>query len=304
MHINTAAIVGLGALGVMYGHHLSKSLPDGALHVVAEEKRLEQYRSSGVYCNGEPCAFRYWTPEEAQPVDIVLVAVKQPGLQSAIGSMKNLVGEHTVILSLLNGISSEQILAEMYGSDKLLLCTAQGMDAVREGRSVSYANMGWLVFGEISPGPPSEKAMAVAAFFRETNVPHILADDMPRRQWSKFMLNCGVNQVLAVYGKGYDDVQQPGRLRDMMLAAMHEVMELADKEGIALGEEDIAEWMKLLATLNPAGKPSMQQDVEARRRSEVELFAGTVKRLGQKHGVPTPVNDELYSKIMILESEY
>ncbi len=304
MRINTAAIVGLGALGVMYGHHLSKSLPDGALHVVAEEKRLEQYKSSGVYCNGEPCSFRYWTPEEAQPVDIVLVAVKQPGLQGAIEAMKNLVGEHTVILSLLNGISSEQMLAETYGSDKLLLCTAQGMDAVREGRSVSYANMGWLVFGEISSGPPSEKAQAVAAFFKETNVPHILADDMTRRQWSKFMLNCGVNQVVAVYGKGYEDVQQPGHLRDMMLAAMREVMELAHREGIALGEEDINGWMKLLATLNPAGKPSMQQDVEARRRSEVELFAGTVKRLGQKHGVSTPVNDELYSKIILLESEY
>ena len=304
MRINTAAIVGLGALGVMYGHHLSKSLPDGALHVVAEEKRLEQYRSSGVYCNGEPCAFHYWTPEEAQPVDIVLLAVKQPGLQSAIESMRNLVGEYTVILSLLNGISSEQILAEAFGSDKLLLCTAQGMDAVREGRSVSYANMGWLVFGDMTPGMPSEKAQAVAAFFKETNVPHIMADYMPRRQWSKFMLNCGVNQVVAVHGTRYLDIQQPGRLRDMMLAAMREVMELAHKEGIALGEEDIAEWMKLLATLNPAGKPSMRQDVEARRRSEVELFAGTVRRLGQKHGVPTPVNDELYSKIMMLESEY
>lgn len=304
MRIDTVAIVGLGALGVMYGHHLSKALPDGALHAVADEKRIEEYRSSGITCNGEPCTFQYWTPEAAQAADIVLVAVKQPGLQSAIQTMKHLVGEHTVILSLLNGIISERMLADSFGSDRLLLCTAQGMDALREGRSVSYANMGWLVFGDMVPGLPSDKAQSVAAFYEKTGVPYILADDMPHRLWSKFMLNCGVNQVLAVYGKSYADVQQPGRLRDLMLAAMHEVMELARKEGIVLSEEDVGGWMKLLATLNPAGKPSMQQDVEARRKSEVELFAGTVTRLGRKHGVPTPVNDDLYRRILEIESGY
>ncbi len=304
MQINSAAIVGLGALGVMYGHHLSKTLPDGALHIVADDRRLEKYRTEGVRCNGEPCSFRYWTPEEAQPVDIVLVAVKQTGLAGAVDVMKNLVASHTVILSLLNGISSEQILADAFGEGKLLLCVAQGMDALREGRSVSYHNMGWVVFGDKTPGPPSENARRVAEFFDSTSVPHILADDMPHRLWSKFMLNCGVNQVVAVYGEGYADVQRPGRLRDMMLTAMREVMELAHKEGIALGEEDIAGWMSLLATLNPMGKPSMRQDVEAQRRSEVELFAGTVMRLGQKHGIPTPVNDELYRHISEIESDY
>ncbi len=304
MQINSAAIVGLGALGVMYGHHLSKTLPDGALHIVADEIRLEKYRTEGITCNGEACSFKYWTPKEAQPVDIVLVAVKQPGLAGAIKLMRNLVGSHTVILSLLNGISSEQILANAFGEDRLLLCVAQGMDALREGSHVSYHNMGWLVFGDKLPGPPSEEALRVAAFFEETGVPYKLADDMPRRLWSKFMLNCGVNQVVAVYGEGFADIQKPGRLRDMMLAAMHEVMELAHKEGIELGEADIDGWMALLSTLNPMGKPSMRQDVEARRRSEVELFGGTVLRLGQKHGVQTPVNGELYKLILEIESGY
>lgn len=304
MKINTAAIVGLGALGVMYGHHLAKRMPGGALHVVADEERISQYRQSGVLCNSEACAFEYWTPNEAQPVDIVFVGVKQPGLEDAMEAMKRLIGSHTVILSLLNGIISEQLLADRFGADKLLLCTAQGMDAVREGRSVTYHNMGWLVFGDITPGVPSDKAQAVADFLTRNEVPHIHADDMPRRLWSKFMLNCGVNQVLAVYGGGYKDVQQPGERRDMMLAAMREVMVLARCEGITLGEEDVDGWMKLLATLNPLGKPSMQQDAEAHRQSEVELFAGTVTRLGIKHGIPTPVNDTLYRMILQMESAY
>lgn len=304
MHIKTAAIVGLGALGVMYGHQISKPMPSGALHIVADKQRIEQYKSDGVYCNGEPCAFDYMMPDEAQPVDLVLVAVKQPGLSSAIDAMKNLVGEHTVILSLLNGISSEQVLAEAFGPDKLLMCVAQGMDAMRDGRSVRYTQMGWLVFGDMTSGAPSGKAKSVAAFFDATGVPYILADDMPRRMWSKFMLNVGVNQVMAAYGGGYQELLQSGYKRDTMLGAMREVMALAEYEGITLGEDDIAGWMKVLASLSPDGKPSMQQDVEARRKSEVELFAGTVTRLGKKHGVRTPVNTELYRRILEIEDGY
>jgi 2-dehydropantoate 2-reductase len=304
MRIETAAIVGLGALGVMYGHHLSRVLPAGALQVAADAERIEQYRRSGVYCNDTLCAFDYVTPEQARPAGVVLVAVKQPGLADAIEMMKPLVGENTVILSLLNGILSEQMLSQAFGADKVLLCVAQGMDAVREGRRVSYANMGWLVFGDAVAGTPSEKAMSVAAFFEAAQVPHILAQDMPRRLWSKLMLNCGVNQVLAVYGGGYGSLVQPGPLRDMMMAALHEVMALAQAEGIALGEDDITAWMALLATLNPAGKPSMQQDVEAKRQSEAQLFGGTVMRLGNKHGIQTPVNTALYRRILEMESGY
>ena len=192
MQVRTVAIVGLGALGVMYGHHLSKVMPAGSLHIVADENRIEQYRQSGVYCNGELCAFEYWTPGEAETVDLVLVAVKQPGLAGAIRVMKGLVGEGTVVLSLLNGIISEQILAETFSKDSLLLCTAQGMDAVREEREVTYANIGWLMFGDFEPGPPSEKAKSVAAFMEDAKVPHKLVEDMNRRLWSKFMLNSGV----------------------------------------------------------------------------------------------------------------
>ncbi len=304
MLIDTAAIVGLGALGVMYGHHLSRALPAGALQVAADTVRIEQYRRDGVYLNEERCAFDYVSPEEAQPAGIVLVAVKQPGLAGAIETIRPLVNGSTVILSLLNGISSERVLARAFGAEKVLLCVAQGMDAVREGRRVSCANMGWLVFGDADPGAPSEKAKSVAAFLEAAQVPHILAQDMPRRLWSKLMLNCGVNQVLAVYGGSYGSLVKPGPLRDMMLAAMREVMALARAEGIALGEEDITDWMALLATLNPAGKPSMQQDVEAKRRSEAELFGGTVEQLGIQHGIQTPVNTALYRRILEIESGY
>ena len=89
-----------------------------------------------------------------------------------------------------------------------------------------------------------------------------------------------------------------------MIAAMREVMELSKLEGIGLSDVDIAYWLRILGTLSPQGKPSMRQDVEARRYSEVELFSGTVLHLAKKHGLSVPVNQMLHDHILTIEAGY
>ncbi|WP_169314717.1 ketopantoate reductase family protein [Acetobacterium woodii] len=127
---------------------------------------------------------------------------------------------------------------------------------------------------------------------------------MDRKIWSKFMLNIGVNQVVSVYGQNFGSVKKPGRARDMMIAAMAEVIPVAKQEGVVLDEADIAYWLGVVDALSDAGKPSMRQDVEAKRPSEVALFSGTVVALRQKHRIKTPVNAMLYDNIMAIEKGY
>lgn len=112
------------------------------------------------------------------------------------------------------------------------------------------------------------------------------------------MLNTGVNQTLAVLGGSYRTIHDNlENSRKIMRDAMEEVRTLAEYEGISLSEQDITDWFKIIDRLGPDKKPSMLQDIEAGRETEVELFAGTVKKLGRKHRVPTPVNDWLYDQI-------
>lgn len=123
--------------------------------------------------------------------------------------------------------------------------------------------------------------------------------------WGKFMLNVGVNQTAAVSDPGnYGVLQKPGPVRDRMIAAMREVISLSHSEEINLTEEDLDYWLRILGTLHPEGKPSMRQDIEARRPSEVELFSGTVLQLGKKHNIEVPVNQSLYHSIKEQESSY
>ncbi|GER68284.1 2-dehydropantoate 2-reductase [Weizmannia acidilactici] len=303
--IKTVSIIGLGALGILFGNHLSKKMPEGNLRIIADRKRIERYEKNGVYCNGERCSFHYVTPEEiVEPADLLIFTVKFNGLEDAIQAVKHHVGPNTIILSALNGISSEEIIGSTYGMDKILFCVAQGMDAVKAGNRLTYDHMGMLCFGEKEPGLFSEKMKRVARFFDKAGFPYEADTNMMKRLWGKFMLNVGVNQTVAVYKSNYGEIQKEGPAREMMIAAMREVMALSEKEGFPLGEEDLRYWLKVVGALSPGGKPSMVQDVEAKRYSEVGLFSGTVIELGKKYGVPVPVNEELYRRIREIESTY
>ncbi len=305
MEIKTVSMIGLGSLGILFGSRLLQTMPRESLRIIADRDRIEKYERDGVYCNGERLQFRFVEPvETCGPSDLIIFAVKYTGLGDAIGAVRNHVGENTIILSLLNGISSEAVIGQTYGMEKVLYCVAQAMDPIKSGSRLTYTHMGSLCIGDREPGVVSEKVKAVAEFFDRKKIPYEVCIDMYKRLWGKFMLNTGVNQAVAVFGEKYGDTRVEGRARDVMIAAMREVMALSWKEGINLTEDDLNYWVGVINSVSPDGKPSMRQDVEAGRLSEVDLFAGTVLELGRKHNVPTPVNEMLYNRIKEMESKY
>jgi len=305
MEIKKVSIIGLGALGILYANHFSKRMPKEDLRIIADKDRIKKYQDEAVYCNGERCDFHYMTPEEiCEPADLIIFTVKDRALSDAIHAVKNHVGENTIILSALNGILSEVEIGRTYGMNKILYCVAQGMDAVKEKNKLTYDHMGILCFGEKRSDNPLSKVKRVADFFKKIELPYEIDNQMSKRQWGKFMLNVGVNQTVAVLESNYGHIQTDGEARDMMIAAMREVISLSEYERIHLTEEDLDYWLRILATLSPEGKPSMRQDLEAKRHSEVQLFAGTVLKLGKKHGIPTPVNKKLYHHITYMESQF
>jgi 2-dehydropantoate 2-reductase len=305
MEIKKVSIIGLGALGILFGNHLAKRMPKEDVRIIADRKRIDKYKEEHVYCNGELCDFHYVTPEEpCEPADLLIFTVKYEGLYDAILAVQHHVGKDTIILSALNGITSEGIIGQVYGLDKILYSVAQGMDAVKVGNKLTYDHMGMLCFGDQKPGGISDKVKSVAAFFDKIDLPYEVDTNMNNRLWGKFMLNVGVNQTVAVYKSNYGEVQREGEARETMIAAMREVITLSEYEGVNLTEADLNYWLNVLAALSPEGKPSMAQDLEARRYSEVSLFAGAVLEMGEKHRLPTPVNKKLYDAIRSIESTY
>lgn len=303
MKIETISIIGMGALGILLADQLSQKLPKENIRIVADKKRQERYKEKGIFVNGIQKDFHFVLPEEkTTPADLLVFAVKYPHLEQAMKDAQNQVGDNTVILSLINGIVSEEELGQKFGFEKIIYTVAQGMDAVSKENHLTYKTAGCLCVGEKN-GEQSERLEAVASIFEKCSINYQIRKDMPRHLWNKFMFNVGVNQVVAVYGGHYKGVQLPGEKREMMINAMKEAQILSEKEGIFLTDQDTTYWLNILNTLDANSDPSMAQDVQARRKTEVELFSETVLKLAEKHGIEVPVNQELYNKILAIEKK-
>jgi 2-dehydropantoate 2-reductase len=118
------------------------------------------------------------------------------------------------------------------------------------------------------------------------------------------MIIVGLNQVSAAYDMDYGALAASAQAQAHMRAAMLETVAVAQAEGIELTPACVDTGMGYLASFQRDGMPSMRQDVLAKRLTEVDEFAGVVRRLAQKHGIPTPENDDLYSRLRAIEADY
>ena len=294
----------MGGIGRMYGSIAVEHLGADALFYIMDHERYLRNRNKTYRVNGKDIPFRM--EETPQPCDLIIVAVKYTGLEAALETMAPFVGEDTLILSVMNGISTEEIIGARFGKGRVIHAVAQGMDAVYLGTELTFTKSGTLCIGITEKTPEmQEKLERVAAFFAKAGIAYAIEADIIYRMWCKWMLNVGINQVTMVYNVGYGKALEEGSAEYMtMVGAMREVILLANRENIPLTEKDLKDYLAILSTLDPEAMPSMAQDRLSRRPSEVELFAGTVLRLGQKHGIPVPANGFLYRRVREIEEAY
>jgi len=294
-------IIGAGAVGAAYAS-IFYDLSPGCVSFIAGGDRFERLRREGVIVNGKSYPIPVLNSQEPFPAaDLLIVTVKHHHLDQTIGEMKNSVGPETIIISLMNGIDSEERIGAVYGVEKILYATVVGIDALREGNNVIYTTQGKIFFGEERNHVLSDRVRRVVDIFNRAGIIHEIPADMIRILWWKFMINVGINQASAALKGSYGVFQTSREAQSLMEASMREVITLAQKLAIDLSGQDIEKWYAVLASLSPTGKTSMLQDVEAGRKTEVEMLAGKIIELGRRHGVPTPVNEQLMHTIKKIE---
>lgn len=292
-------LIGLGVLGLTFGQYLKALKKPHTFRVIADAERQAKLKKQGVTIAGVPQRFSFIDPEELEKADLVVVACKSFALEHALKDIRMAIKPGTILMSLLNGISSEERMAELYPEARIVYAVAQGMDGVRNDYNLEYQSSGQICFGLV-PGQGAEVKAAieeVKIVFAEANLPFTVMQDMAHHQWGKFMLNCGLNQTVAYFEGNYGTCQTNPKAREMMISAFREVIAIAKAEGIALGEGDIAYWLEILDTLNPEGMPSMRQDQRDGRQMETALLSGTILKLSAKHRIDTPINQKFYDRL-------
>ena len=290
--IDKVVFAGLGAVGSAFFAKVCDNISPEAARAVAYGERAHRYEEKGLTHNGKKYAVALAGADDA-PAELLFIAV----------DAAKFVGPDTVIIAPLNGVSSEKILGERFGEEKVLYSYAM-IDAERSGDGFVSKGAERITFGDAAnaPGRYSENVEAVEDFFRRAGINYEIPADMKKSLWRKFMMNCGVNQVSAALGFTYGMMNRSRTAGGLVKASMEEAAAVARAEGVPLGDAEIYEcYRALLNTVAPNGKTSMFQDIEAGRMTEVDAFAGTVVALAKKHGIAVPVNSMFLQMIRAKE---
>jgi 2-dehydropantoate 2-reductase len=301
--IRSALIVGAGAVGAAIASVMYDSDP-GSVELCASGSRLARYARDGFVVNGKRYDFALADPDGPRHKDLVIVAVKNYDLASAIMEMRPFVGPETLVLSLLNGVTSEDELAKAFGGEKVPLAMILGIDALRRGNVVEFSQKGKIFFGDEINDPDnlSERVRRIAKFLSDHGIGFVVPRDMVHELWYKFMLNCGLNQWSAILRAPYRAFLENSHAAKLLSDTMREVTALANVCGIDLSESEIDRVFTTIATLDPEGKTSMLQDIDAGRRTEIDAFAGVVLTKCANLGLSAPLNSVLFEAIKALES--
>ena len=301
--IKNAALIGLGAIGGFAAPKLCEALGEEHFKVIAGGERKERLDRDGMIINGKQWKFRTVDPSsESKPADLIILSVKFTALDQAVEDIRCMVGEDTVIMSLLNGVESEERIQAAYPDNEVLYSVIR-IPALHQGNEISFPEgSGKISFGNARNDTLTETVTAVRDLFEKSGISYEIPKDMLKNMWHKFMTNVSENQSAAILRVPYGIWTVSGDANELREQAAREVIAIASRKGINLTEKDLEEHRTYFEKAPFYGKPSTLQDIEAGRKTEVEMFAGSVIRMGKELGIPTPYNQMFYHCIKTLET--
>ncbi|WP_323089468.1 2-dehydropantoate 2-reductase [Allobaculum sp. JKK-2023] len=296
----TVLVCGRGAVGMTMGDLFAKTLPQGQFAFLCDPARARRYASKPVQVNGTVTQYPILASDSSKPfvADLILFACKAYSLDEAMEQARPFMNEQTILMSAINGISSEEKLMKTFPNNPVIHTIAQNMDSRYDPheQTLQFSTRGELVFGVIAP-ELEEKADQVQELFDRCHLPYTRSQTILLDQYSKLMFNCGINQVCAAYQATYGQVAADPKLNQIFRQAMEEARRVLAGLGTDPGKERMENWAARLSTLDPDSMPSMAQDVMYHRPVELELFSGTIVPKAREFNIPVPVLEDLMTRI-------
>lgn len=301
MKIRSVAVLGAGAVGSYVIWGLSEK-QDVRLGVIAEGERAERLKENGCSINGGTYHPEIWTPDEAHGVDLLVVALKYGALPGALESIQKVTGEHTVIMSLMNGVDSEEIIAKKTGAEHIMPALIKVASHKEEdGYHFDPPTTLGIIFGEYAAPFDSERVKAIEELFADTGMHYRSTEYIQEEIWSKFRLNVCNNLPQAILGAGVGCYRDSVHMKAISDGLKRELEEVAQAKGIDMSKTESSSGRG--SAVPPLARYSTLQDLDAGRHTEIDMFSGALVRMGKELGIPMPYNEYTYHMIKALEEK-
>lgn len=299
-------VLGAGALGCAIGASLAQAGSEVWL-INRSEKHVAAINANGLELVGERASRRVTVRAATScdgigAADLVIVLVKSFDTRAAMEGAKDILGPHTLVLSLQNGLGHEDVLAEFVGRSRVLAGkTYVGGVLLGPGRIISGTEGKHTYIGELD-GSTSDRVMRIANEFSRAGLATTVSADILATMWDKLLVNVATGALSGITRLPYGDLYALPSIKATAMAAVSEAMAVARAAGISLTFSTPEQaWDKAAEGLPATFKASMLQSLEKGSITEIDFINGAVVRGGSRYGIPTPVNSALVACIKGIE---
>lgn len=298
-------IMGTGGVGGYYGGLLAKNGND--VTFIARGEHLTAMQQNGLQVKSIHGDFTVSPanatddPANVGPVDLILFCVKTYSTDDAAQAIRPAVGPQTAVLSLQNGIDAAERIGKVIGAEHVIGGATWLSSAVEApGIIKQISQFRRIVFGELSGGQ-SERIQSIYEVLKNTGITVETSQDIQKILWTKFVFISAVSSFGSLTRLPMGDYRSVPETRRLLSGIMQEVAALARAQGIQLDDDVVQKSLEFADSAGAHIKPSMQLDVEAGRRTELESMVGVIGRKGREADVPTPIADFVYACLLPIE---
>jgi 2-dehydropantoate 2-reductase len=309
MNKPNVCVIGVGGVGGYFGGKLahafsSNSDPSVNVFFIARGKHLEAIRKNGLIVKSPEFGTITCKPTvaterigELPPIDLFLITVKGYDLMEAATAMEDHVEENTMILAPLNGADIQERLRIRIHTGRILPSCVYISSYIEEPGRVLTGRPGKIIFGK-DPAYPEYTPHELFTLFQKASIDYEWKEDANPAIWEKYIFIASFSLISASSNRTLDEILEEPSLKRDVIGMMNEINSIALKKKVLLPEGIVDLSLKKVRMFPPGTQTSLQRDISQKRgKSELELFGGTILRLGQELGIPTPTTRKICQQL-------
>ena len=303
------AVIGAGAMGSIYASFLAQNKNE-VLAIDLWEEHLNVIRESGLRVSGfsgDKTVKNIKVSNDindAKGYELFIIATKASGVGAVASKLSKIASKSSIILTIQNGLGAGERIASFMPTDNILLGVAQGFGAAMVGPGhAHHNNMSMIRIGEMNGGMTSRLETLVKTWC-DAGFNAKAFDDIEQLIWEKFVCNVAWSGSCSIFRKTIGQVMESEEMFNIAKGCAIEAKKMGDIKKVNFTFDDTVNYITEFGKKLLNSKPSMLQDVEANRLSEIDAINGMVVTLGNQYDIETPYNTAVSSIIKAQEAEY
>ena len=297
------AVLGAGAMGSIYGGHLS--LHNDVYMIDKKQEIVDKINADGLklFENDKDVIYRPEAMTDSAnlgEVDLVILFVKALFSKAALEENRHIIGEHTYVMTLQNGAGHEDILSEFVPKERIIIGTTEDNGAVLDFGYVRRGGKGKTNIGMLVPDSNGMLGKIKESFDSCGFDTHIY-DNIQQLIWDKLFTNVSLSALTGVLQVPIGFIAADEYAWSMTVTLIKEALAVAKALGLEFDEQEIIERVRNTSISSPEGKTSIYADLKAGRRTEVNTISGAVVRAGEKTGVDVPTHRMIVNMVHAME---